>query len=133
MAATNETTNYGLPQWESTDKPEMVDFNQAMSDIDSNLNLVQSDVADVVARLGGVKIVTGKRTITSDVAGSFSLVHNGGFTDRYTFLANISINTAEYITADAYNFNESYCILHSASGSPVPSVTRSIYFTAIGV
>lgn len=42
MAATNSTTNLGLPQWEATDKPERTDFNTAMSDIDTNLNLVQS-------------------------------------------------------------------------------------------
>ena len=37
MAATNSTTNLGLPQWVATDKPEMTDFNTAFSDIDSGL------------------------------------------------------------------------------------------------
>lgn len=46
MAATNSTTNYGLPQWVATDKPEMTDFNTAMSDIDTSINLVQSGGAD---------------------------------------------------------------------------------------
>ena len=95
--------------------------------------MVQSDVADVVTRLGGVKIITGKRTVTSDGSGSFTITHNGGFTDRYTILINISINTSDYISADAYSFNNSYCMLHSYTGSPIPNATRSIYFTAIGV
>lgn len=42
MAATNSTTNYDLPQWVATDKPEMTDFNTAMEDIDTNINLIQS-------------------------------------------------------------------------------------------
>lgn len=40
MASTNKTPNYDLPQWVASDPVEMADFNQAMSDIDSNLNLV---------------------------------------------------------------------------------------------
>ena len=44
MASTNKTPNYNLPQWVETDEFKMADFNQAMSDIDSNLNLVQSDI-----------------------------------------------------------------------------------------
>ena len=42
MAATNSTTNYGLPQWVATDKPQMADFNTAMADIDTSINLVQA-------------------------------------------------------------------------------------------
>ena len=41
MAATNSTTNYDLPQWVATDKPQMADFNTAMADIDTSINLVQ--------------------------------------------------------------------------------------------
>lgn len=37
MAATNSTTNLGLPQWVATDKPERTDFNTAMSDIDNTV------------------------------------------------------------------------------------------------
>ena len=44
MAATNSTTNYGLPQWVATDKPTMADFNTAMADIDTNINLVQEQL-----------------------------------------------------------------------------------------
>lgn len=52
MAATNQTTNYGLPQWESTDKPERADFNQAMSDIDTNLNLVELNLWKTIYPVG---------------------------------------------------------------------------------
>lgn len=44
MAATNKTPNYDLPQWVASDPVEMADFNQAMSDIDTNLNLVQVEL-----------------------------------------------------------------------------------------
>ena len=40
MASTNKTPNYNLPQWVATDKPQMADFNTAMADIDTNINLV---------------------------------------------------------------------------------------------
>lgn len=51
MAATNSTTNYGLPQWLATDKPERTDFNTAMADIDTNINLVQGNLANIMSSL----------------------------------------------------------------------------------
>lgn len=44
MASTNSTTNYGLPQWLATDKPERTDLNTAFDALDTNLNLVQEGV-----------------------------------------------------------------------------------------
>lgn len=46
MAATNQTSNYGLPQWLGSDKLERTDMNTAMAAIDDNLNLVQSMFAE---------------------------------------------------------------------------------------
>ena len=38
MSHTNQTPNYHLPQFIGTDKPAwLVDFNQAMSDIDTQM------------------------------------------------------------------------------------------------
>lgn len=37
MAATNSTTNLGLPQWVATDKPERTDFNAAFDAIDTTV------------------------------------------------------------------------------------------------
>jgi len=67
MASANKTPNYDLPQWVATDKPERTDFNQAMSDIDTNLNLVQSMLTQTTAGRfvlpGGLKICWGKSTV----------------------------------------------------------------------
>ena len=44
MGHTNSTTNYGLPQFLTTDKPAwLTDINGAMSDIDTGLHTAQSD------------------------------------------------------------------------------------------
>ena len=38
MGASKQTPNLRLPLWQSTDRIEMTDFNQAMTTIDSALN-----------------------------------------------------------------------------------------------
>lgn len=58
MAATNSTTNLGLPQWVATDKPKMTDFNTAMSDIDTSINLVQLSLMPVEAIVTSAKYNT---------------------------------------------------------------------------
>ena len=43
MSYTNQTSNYGLPQYEADDKPTYLgDFNKAMLDIDTNMKTIDS-------------------------------------------------------------------------------------------
>lgn len=43
MSYTNQTSNYGLPQYEANDKPTYLgDFNKAMLDIDTNMKTIDS-------------------------------------------------------------------------------------------
>ena len=52
MASTNKTPNYELPQWVETDEFKMADFNQAMADIDTNLNLVELNLWKMIYPVG---------------------------------------------------------------------------------
>ena len=47
MASTNKTTNLQLPQWEAMDKPERVDFNDAMSKIDTTVGTLEGKVLTI--------------------------------------------------------------------------------------
>ena len=102
MAATNSTTNYGLPQWVATDKPERTDFNTAMADIDTNINLVQSgdetDWTPVLLNFNG--------TYTSRIG---KYIKRG---NEVTVFARIEVNTASFSTGSQlaiggfpFNFN----------------------------
>jgi hypothetical protein len=50
MAATNSTSNLGLPQWDATDKPERTDFNTAFADLDTAVDAVETVADGIVAR-----------------------------------------------------------------------------------
>jgi hypothetical protein len=47
MAATNTTTNYGLPIFVTTDKFEMSDWNSAMTAIDTQMKAMADAIAAI--------------------------------------------------------------------------------------
>lgn len=61
MSSTNKTPNLNLPQWVATDKPERTDFNQAMSDIDTNIK----SLSNTMVKLTGNQSVSGIKTFAS--------------------------------------------------------------------
>lgn len=77
MAFTNQTPNYGLPQYIGTDKPSwLVDINGAMSNIDTGMNAAKTQAAaaetkadNVNTFLTGKYIVTGVTTLTHTYDG----------------------------------------------------------------
>ena len=99
MAATNSTTNYDLPQWESTDKPERADFNQAMSDIDTNINLVdtglsglKSDLATYVSLWTGA-VASGTITLSENALKfAYLTIWTSNAANEATFRSSIIIS-----------------------------------------
>lgn len=81
----NRTLHYGLPIFEASDKPSiLVDFNQAMQDIDESMFLIaaggDSHVADAIAALEqGLASVTSQIAIINQTLGTkldTSFMHN---------------------------------------------------------
>lgn len=53
MASTNKTSNLELPQWQSTEKPEMVDFNTAFEKVDTIVGDLTTLTTDEKTKLVG--------------------------------------------------------------------------------
>lgn len=59
MSHTNSTTNYGLPQFISTDKPAwMVDVNGAMQTIDSTMHTNATNIATETGKVAALESLT---------------------------------------------------------------------------
>ena len=107
MAATNSTTNYDLPQWVATDKPQMADFNTAMADIDTNINLVQSDLDELKSDLAASvslwsgAVASGTITLSENALKfAYLTIWTSNAANDSTFRSSIIISPR--ITAPAY-------------------------------
>ena len=68
MSHTNQTPNYNLPQFIGTDKPAwLVDFNQAMSDIDTQMKA--NETASATAEANAQSALSGVTALNSQVSG----------------------------------------------------------------
>lgn len=68
MSHTNQTANYHLPQFIGTDKPAwLVDFNQAMSDIDTQMKA--NETASGTAEADAQSALSGVTALNSQVGG----------------------------------------------------------------
>lgn len=68
MSHTNQTPNYHLPQFIGTDKPAwLVDFNQAMSDIDTQMKA--NETASGTAEADAQSALSGVTALNSQVGG----------------------------------------------------------------
>lgn len=68
MSHTNQTPNYHLPQFIGTDKPAwLVDFNQAMSDIDTQMKA--NETASGTAEADAQSALSGVSALNSQVGG----------------------------------------------------------------
>lgn len=69
MSFTNQTTNYGLPQWIGTDKPTyLVDQNGAYATIDSELYTANSNAATAVSSAASAVEVAGTASTNAQTA-----------------------------------------------------------------
>lgn len=99
MSSTNHTTNYNLPQFESTDKPAWLgDINPAFSTIDAQMKL-NADAASSAATAADT---------ASDLAGSASTEAAQAKNDAATALstANTATTTAESAQSTASTANQ---------------------------
>lgn len=82
MSATNSTPNYGLPQWEATDRPATrEDFNSAFSTIDSTMKSVSDSATQDAANITSIsnRVTTVENTVSgydSEISGLDSAVDN---------------------------------------------------------
>lgn len=68
MSHTNQTPNYHLPQFIGTDKPAwLVDFNQSMSDIDTQMKA--NETASATAEANAQSALSGVTALNSQVGG----------------------------------------------------------------
>lgn len=68
MSHTNQTPNYHLPQFIGTDKPAwLVDFNQAMSDIDTQMKA--NETASATAEANAQSALSGLSATNTQVSG----------------------------------------------------------------
>ena len=68
MSHTNQTPNYNLPQFIGTDKPAwLVDYNQSMSDIDTQMKA--NETASATAEANAQSALSGVSTLNSQVSG----------------------------------------------------------------
>ena len=62
-----KTTNYGLPQWEGSDRVLRTDFNEAMADIDTALQANADAVAEVAYRHQFTKLSEGSLSAANNL------------------------------------------------------------------
>lgn len=126
MSFTNQTTNYGLPQWIGTDKPTyLVDQNGAYATIDAELYNANSNAATALSSAASAVEVAGTASTNAQTAidsaatantnANSALVNsNTAITDAANALSrvqtvestvnnlNVLIDTHTYTTATSY-------------------------------
>ncbi len=104
MGATNQTTNYGLPQFVGSDKPSwLTDINGAFEDIDEAMKAnadAASGAAGDVAALGS-RVTTAEGNITS-LQGSVGTL-NGKMTAAETKIGSAALDTTSQNLSGAIN------------------------------
>lgn len=77
MSATNATTNYSLPIFIGTDKPAwLVDWNSAMTAIDSAIKSVDTDVQAAVVDISGLTSTVASHTSSiSTISGQITVIN----------------------------------------------------------
>lgn len=76
MSATNATTNYSFPLFIGTDKPAwLVDWNSAMSAIDSAIKAVDTDVQGAIVDISGLSSTVASHTSSiSTISGQITVI-----------------------------------------------------------
>ena len=76
MSATNATTNYSFPLFIGTDKPAwLVDWNSAMSAIDSAIKAVDTDVQGAIVDISGLSSTVAAHTSSiSTISGQITVI-----------------------------------------------------------
>ena len=76
MSATNATTNYNFPLFIGTDKPAwLVDWNSAMSAIDSAIKAVDTDVQGAIVDISGLSSTVAAHTSSiSTISGQITVI-----------------------------------------------------------
>lgn len=86
MAYTNKTTNYELPQYVSTDKPTyLVDFNEAMRDIDSAMHTNATNIETNATNI----------TVTSNKIGDLTTLETTTKTDTVSAINEVNNNIGD--------------------------------------
>lgn len=101
MSFTNQTTNYGLPQWIGTDKPTyLVDQNGAYQTIDTELYNANSNAATAVSSAASAVEVAGTAATNAQTAIDSAATANTNANNAVA-TANTAITNAAAATATA--------------------------------
>lgn len=106
MSFTNQTTNYGLPQWIGTDKPTyLVDQNGAYATIDAELYTANSNAATALSSAASAVEVAGTASTNAqtaiDSAATANTNANSAIATANTAITNAA--TAQSIAESAAN------------------------------
>lgn len=101
MSFTNQTTNYGLPQWIGTDKPTyLVDQNGAYQTIDTELYNANSNAATALSSASSAVEVAGTAATNAQTAIDSAVTANTNANSAVA-TANTAITNAAAATATA--------------------------------
>jgi len=101
MSFTNQTTNYGLPQWIGTDKPTyLVDQNGAYATIDTELYNANTNAATAVSSAASAVEVAGTAATNAQTAIDSAVIANTNANNAVA-TANTAITNAAAATATA--------------------------------
>ena len=139
MSATNATTNYSFPLFIGTDKPAwLVDWNGAMTSIDSTIKGVDTDVqANATAISGLSTTVSAHTTSISTITGQISTLSTGLNTAQGNInTINSLIGNGEPTTTDKTligAINEIYAMITGGGSTEIAAANVSYDNTTSGL